>query len=169
MLGVLNGSTAAYSHMVRQRHGHIVNVASVSGLVRMPTYTAYAMTKHAVVGLSTSLRPEAARLGIRVSLVCPGPMNTGLGAAATIVQADRNTLETNARRSESMDPNRAARIVLRGVERNQSAIVFPFTARLIWWAHRIHPVLLAPLDRWFVRTLRSARTEEKHAHAESAG
>jgi NAD(P)-dependent dehydrogenase (short-subunit alcohol dehydrogenase family) len=61
LLGVVYGTTAAYSHMVKQGHGHIVNIASVGGLVPLPTYTAYSTTKHAVVGLSTSMRPEASR------------------------------------------------------------------------------------------------------------
>uniref|UniRef100_Q026V2 Short-chain dehydrogenase/reductase SDR n=1 Tax=Solibacter usitatus (strain Ellin6076) TaxID=234267 RepID=Q026V2_SOLUE len=160
LLGVLYGTTAAYSHMVRQGYGHIVNIASVGGLVPLPTYAAYAATKHAVVGLSTSMRPEASKLGVRITVVCPGTMNTGLGASATILHASREVLESNSRKKQPpMDPGVAAIVILRGVERNQRMIIFPFDARLLWWAHRIQPALLAPLESWFVRTLRAARTE----------
>ncbi|NTV93687.1 MAG: SDR family oxidoreductase, partial [Chlorobiaceae bacterium] len=48
--GVVNGTLAAYSLMVRQRGGHIVNTASLAGLVPAPLLSMYAMTKHAVVG-----------------------------------------------------------------------------------------------------------------------
>ena len=54
--GVIYGTHAAYPIMVKQRFGHIVNVASAAGLVAFPTCTPYATTKHAVVGLSSSLR-----------------------------------------------------------------------------------------------------------------
>ena len=54
----------------------IVNTASLAGLVPSPMLAPYAMTKHAVVGLSVSLRPEAAMHGIRVSALCPGPTET---------------------------------------------------------------------------------------------
>ena len=159
LLGVIYGTTAAYAHMVKQGSGHIVNIASVSGLVPMPTYTAYAATKHAVVGLSTSMRPEASRLGIKISVVCPGTMSTGMGAAARILRASRETLERNSRKKEAMNPAIAARAILRGVEKNERMIVFPFYARLLWWLHRIQPAFLTPLDTWFVKTLRAARTE----------
>jgi hypothetical protein len=58
-----------------------------------------------------------------------------------------------------MDPKAAALLILRGVERNRRMIIFPLHARLLWWAHRIHPALLTPLESWFVKALRAARTE----------
>src|SRR5437899_10675411 len=74
--GVVNGVLAAYPRMIDQGHGHIVNTASGAGLVAPPFVTAYATTKHAVVGLSTGLRAEAALRGVRVSVLCPGSIDT---------------------------------------------------------------------------------------------
>ena len=76
--GVVNGVAAAYPTMVAQRCGHIVNTASTAGLLPVPLLVPYATTKHAVVGLSTSLRIEAAAHGVRVSALCPGPVDTPL-------------------------------------------------------------------------------------------
>ena len=56
---VVHGVVAAYPIMVRQGHGHIVNTASAAGLIPSPATIAYAATKHAVVGLSLTLRAEA--------------------------------------------------------------------------------------------------------------
>ena len=159
LLGVLYGTTCADERMLAQGHGHIVNIASVSGLIPMPIYAAYAATKHAVVGLSTSLRAEAAKLGVKVTVVCPGPLNTGLSAAATLVHASRETLDGRQKKREGMDPA-AARVILRGVGRNKRLIVFPFSARLLWWLHRLHPALLTHLERWVVATFRAARTDK---------
>src|SRR5262245_39734519 len=58
LLGVIYGVQAAYPVMARQGYGHIVNTASLAGLLAYPTNLPYATTKHAVVGLSLSLRPE---------------------------------------------------------------------------------------------------------------
>ena len=53
-------------------------MASMAGLAGLPLLTPYAMTKYAVVGLAQSLRPEAARHGVGVTAVCPGPVETPL-------------------------------------------------------------------------------------------
>ena len=58
--GVVHGVVAAYPIMIRQGHGHIVNTASLAGLLPPPCSPPYGMTKHGVVGLSESLRMEAA-------------------------------------------------------------------------------------------------------------
>ncbi len=76
--GVMNGIAAVYPGMVSQGSGHIVNTASAAGLVPIPLLTPYAMSKHAVVGLSTSLRFEAANYGVRVSALCPSAIDTPL-------------------------------------------------------------------------------------------
>src|SRR5262249_56364016 len=55
--GVMHGVHAAYPIMMQQRSGHIVNTASLAGLLPSPPLTPYAMTKHAVAGLRLSLRP----------------------------------------------------------------------------------------------------------------
>ncbi|MGB8501782.1 SDR family oxidoreductase, partial [Mycobacterium sp.] len=70
--GVVHGIAAAYPVMIRQGHGDIVNTASMAGLVPAGRLTSYAMTKHAVVGLSLALRSEAAARGVDVLVVCPG-------------------------------------------------------------------------------------------------
>jgi NAD(P)-dependent dehydrogenase (short-subunit alcohol dehydrogenase family) len=72
LMGVVYGTHAAYQQMVKQGHGHIVNIASLAGLVPFPTNAPYAASKHAVVGLSLSMRTEGEALGVKVSAVCPG-------------------------------------------------------------------------------------------------
>lgn len=156
LFGVISGTSAAYSVMVKQGFGHIVNTASVAGLISTPTMTPYATTKHAVVGLSTSLRTEAERLGVRVSAVCPGFIQTGIYDAGTFV---KNTKEAFLSQIpfKLMNAREAARKILRGVERNRAIIVFPFYARFLWWLARINPSLLSPLSRKTVNDFRRTR------------
>ena len=76
--GVLHCIDAVYPIMIEQGTGHIVNVGSVAGFLPVPGSAAYAMTKHALTGLTLSLRGEAESFGVEVSLVCPGFIDTPL-------------------------------------------------------------------------------------------
>lgn len=134
-MGVLYGTLAAYDVMRLQGHGHIVNTASIAGLMPAPMLALYAMTKHAVVGLSLSLREEAKVYGVKVSVVCPGIVETSIVGSD---QMRRMKLEDDSpfdmiRKKTPVRPisaERAAEYILRGVERNQPEIVFPLHGRL---------------------------------------
>jgi NAD(P)-dependent dehydrogenase (short-subunit alcohol dehydrogenase family) len=78
--GVINGCKAAIAVMADRGDGHIVNIASTAGKVALPRLATYTATKHAVVGLTDSLRAELKPLGIQVSAIMPVPVNTRLGA-----------------------------------------------------------------------------------------
>ena len=62
---VIYGTTAAYKVMVEQGFGHIINTASISGLIPTPAKVLYNTTKAAVISLSTTLRYEALNLGLK--------------------------------------------------------------------------------------------------------
>src|SRR5258706_9326256 len=124
LLGVIYGIQAAYPFMVQQGHGHIVNIASLAGLLPYPTNLPYATTKHAIVGLSLSLRAEAADLGVKVSVVCPGWVQSGIYAASPILNVRREQVQP-ALPFKLMETDTAARRILVGVARNQPVIVFP--------------------------------------------
>src|ERR1700722_10990736 len=121
--------------MIGQRRGHIVNTASLAWLVPSPGLAAYSMTKHAVVGLSTSLRAEAAAHGVRVSVVCPGVIDTPLldkGNPPDIptVGAMPDGRSMLSQSMGSAYPAAAlADDVLAGVARNRAFIVTPRHAR----------------------------------------
>ena len=142
--GVIHGIRAVYPAFVERRAGHIVNTASLAGLGPSPGMTAYATTKHAVVGLSSSLRAEAAGHGVRVSVVCPGPVATPIFERSPVHGLDRaRLLEQVAARA--MGAERCAQGILRGVERNRAVIVVGKRARLAWWVSRVSPALTVRL------------------------
>ena len=74
--GVVHGIQAVYPIMIQQHSGHIVNTASMAGLVATPGPASYTATKHAVVAISKALRVEAERHGVQVSVLCPGAIRT---------------------------------------------------------------------------------------------
>jgi NAD(P)-dependent dehydrogenase (short-subunit alcohol dehydrogenase family) len=77
LFGVANGIAAFVPRLIEQAQpAHIVNVASMAGLIPLPGFGAYAASKHAVVGLSEVLQLELAPHAIGVSIVCPGMVET---------------------------------------------------------------------------------------------
>jgi NAD(P)-dependent dehydrogenase (short-subunit alcohol dehydrogenase family) len=151
--GLIQGATAAYSRMVRQGSGHIVNVASLAGLSGMALGAPYATSKFGAVGLSLTLRAEGADLGVKVSAVCPAYIQTNIFEAGLYAGTDAKTVRSHIP-FKFVEVNDAARAVLRGVERNQAVIVFPFYARLLWWLTRIHPALAVAVNRRTAREFR---------------
>lgn len=77
--GMINGVQTFLPRMVAHgKGGHIVNTASMSAFVALPTTAIYCTTKYAVRGLSESLRIELEKHDIGVSLLCPGGVNTNI-------------------------------------------------------------------------------------------
>lgn len=74
--GVWNLTKAVVPHMRKAAKGRIVSVTSVGGMVGQPLNDAYCAAKFAVEGMMESLAPIALAMGIRVSVVAPGPVNT---------------------------------------------------------------------------------------------
>lgn len=154
--GVVHGIAAAYPLMVRRGCGHIVNTASLAGLVPVPMEAAYVATKFAVVGLSQALRTEGAALGVRVSAVCPGLVRTPIFASVELLRVDRRELESRIPFT-IVTAEEAARTILRGVERNRGLIVFPLQARILWWLERFLPALSAAFWRRSAADFRTLR------------
>jgi len=153
LMGVVHGTMAAYSVMLHHGSGHIVNTASMAGFLPVPTETAYCTTKFGIMGLSNALRLEAADLGIRVSVVCPGFVETGIFEAGTVLKADMKTLKETIP-VKLMHADDAARVILRGVVRNKAVITLPWYARPYWWLYRLHPAILRP---WGLKAIRDFR------------
>src|SRR5215472_12278939 len=141
--GVVHGVHAAYPVMLRQGHGHIVNTASLAGLVPGPGLAPYTAAKHAVVGLSLSLRAEGASRGVKVSAVCPGFVDTPIFGRVNPdlpqTEAGANAAALARQLGKFYQADALAQDVLRGVERNKALIVAPRSARIAWRMARYAP------------------------------
>jgi short-subunit dehydrogenase len=76
VFGLVACTKAVLPTMMKRNSGHIINIASLAGKIATPKSSAYAATKHAVLGLTNSLRMELAGTDIRVTAVNPGPIKT---------------------------------------------------------------------------------------------
>ena len=81
--------------MIDARWGRIINIASTVARIAYPGISAYATSKHAILGLTRALAMETARLGVTVNAVCPGYVNTEL--------TRENARRLAAKRGESVD------------------------------------------------------------------
>lgn len=159
--GVIYGTINAYRVMVKQGHGHIVNVSSASGLMPQPGNAPYCTCKHGIVGLSLSMRFEGADLGVKVSAVCPGDMKTSVYENLVVMNMPREEVVRVSRRSHfpirQISAEAAAREILRGVSRNQALIVFPAAVRWIWRLYRALPSLIYWISIHRMRMFRELR------------
>jgi NAD(P)-dependent dehydrogenase (short-subunit alcohol dehydrogenase family) len=144
--GVVHGIQAVYPIMIRQRSGHIVNTASMAGLVTTGGQASYSATKHAVVAISKTLRLEAERHGLQVSVLCPGVIRTPILAGgqygrvnlAGVSDGDALKFWEAVR---PMAPDMFAERALRAVLRGDTIIVVPAWWKAWWYLERLSPAL----------------------------
>jgi NADP-dependent 3-hydroxy acid dehydrogenase YdfG len=155
--GVVHGIQAVYPIMIRQHSGHIVNTASMSGLVASPGSVSYTATKYAVVGISKALRVEAERHGVQVSVFCPGAIRTPIltgGKFGRISGISDEELLKSWERLRPMAPEKFAERALRAVLRGDAIIVVPTWWKAFWYLERLSPALSMRLTKVALKRIR---------------
>jgi short-subunit dehydrogenase len=128
--GVVNGCKAFLPTLLREREAHIVNLSSVFGLLAPPGQTAYVASKYAVRGFTESLRLELHHTAVRVSAVHPGGVATNIARSARVgslarelsperIASEKRVIEGTL----TLPPERAAAIIVAGIERNRRRIL----------------------------------------------
>lgn len=148
--GVLSGIDAAYPIFIDQGFGHIVNTASIAGLIPCPGLVAYSASKHAVVGLSTGLREEAERYGVKVSVVCPGFVKTNIVEHGV---SHGSSAEKIIKSVPWTDVGDCARDILKGVAKNKAVIVVTRHGKVLTNINRYAPTASA----WLKKSLSALR------------
>src|SRR4051794_39164188 len=146
--GVVHGVQAAYPVMARQRSGSVVNTASVAGLTGVPFLAPYVAVKHAVVGMSLSLREEAKAHKVNVTVVCPGWTDTPILDSTgpddlpkpTLLEEGGGAREIAEKMGKLYSPDALAQDILRGIDRKKAMVVAPRQARFAWRMNRLSPV-----------------------------
>jgi NADP-dependent 3-hydroxy acid dehydrogenase YdfG len=144
LLGVVHGIQTVYPIMIKQRSGHIVNTASMAGLITTVSQASYAATKHAVVALSKTLRLEAERHGVQVSVLCPGVIRTPIITGGVYGRNDTVSDEELVKSADTlrpMAPDKFAERALHAVLRGDAIIVVPAWWKALWYLERLSPAL----------------------------
>lgn len=149
--GVVNGTKAFLPHLKASGNGHVVNVSSVFGLFAQPGMSAYNATKYAVRGFTESLRQELDMEGSGVSASCvhPGGIKTNIAKTARMNESmAKVTGQAPDKAREQFNdqllrttPEKAAQVILRGVQRDSRRILIGTDAHAIDVMLRLAPVL----------------------------
>ncbi len=133
--GTRNTVSAILPFMKQKGGGHIVNIASVAGLIGMYGYSLYCTSKYAIVGFSECLRSELKRFNINVTLICPPEVKT------PFIEEEAKTLPPEARIVKNLagllTPEQAAKAIVRGIKGRKFLFVPGLMAKSLLFWHRI--------------------------------
>lgn len=151
-LGSVYPTYYALPHLRRSR-GRLVGVASMTGLIGVPTRTGYAAAKHAAVGFFDSLRIELADEGVSVTVVCPDFVVSEIQKRA--LGADGRPLGANPMAgSRIMTAEQCASLMIPAIERRERMLITSRRGRLARWLQLVAPGVV---DRMAARAIREKR------------
>jgi NAD(P)-dependent dehydrogenase (short-subunit alcohol dehydrogenase family) len=132
LFGAVRGTRAFTPLFKRQRSGHVVNVASLAGLVHPAGMAPYNAVKAAVVALTETTGHELAAHGVRASAVCPSYFRTNLMASMTGADEAVGAVVRRLVESSPLTADDIAAEVLAGIDRGEELIVPDQPARDAW-------------------------------------
>ena len=153
VMGVVYGCRYFLPAMIeRGQGGHVVNMASAAGLIGQPGMSTYCATKHAVVGLSASMRYELSGHGIGVTTICPGYVQTPiLNNLKLVGKLDTPKVKDKVAgdmRKNNLTAEQVAQRTLKAIRKNEAFATIGRDAKAAWLGHRFTPGLI---DRMFSR------------------
>ncbi|MBL7163493.1 MAG: SDR family oxidoreductase [Anaerolineales bacterium] len=136
--GVIQTTRMVLPHMIERRSGHIINMASIAGLIATPIYSIYAATKFGVRGFTEALRREVSIWGINVSGIYPGSVITEFQQHMGV---DRKT-GLSTPRFMQLTAQDVARTVYRVAQRPRRMVIIPWFMRGTYWLNLFWPGLM---------------------------
>ena len=127
LMGVVHGSTIFGNHMAERGSGQIVNTASIGGWAPDPNCAPYTTSKFAVVGFSEALRRDLEPEGIGVTILCPGPVATGMAKADRLRPESAGPSSATSLAAEpvmavGMPPDDVGDLVIDGIRENATYV-----------------------------------------------
>lgn len=132
----------AFLPQLKARHGELVNISSLFGLIGVAQQTAYCSSKFAIRGFSESLRQELKGTGVQVVSVHPGGINTNIAKSAGFdeLQDQREEMLQNLHKTGLvMPPPKAADIIIRGVKKRKPRVLVGNDAKIMSFLQRLFP------------------------------
>ena len=147
--------------LMARPEAHVLNVASICGLVAGGRFLAYHVSKFGLVGFSEGLRMEFARHGVGVSVLCPGVVSTNF--FRTTPCGSRRKSTPTPPRWISTTPERCAAKAIRAIYRNKPLVLVTPLAYLLYYIKRFAPGLFEVVngvERWKGRKKKLAATDK---------
>lgn len=140
MWGVYHGVRAFLPSLRARPEAAIVNMCSLAGLVGLPTYIPYVMSKFAVRGLSESLQSELSKTNISVLAVFPGGVKTNIIKNAPDLQPEKKeAAHNNFTKTATLTADDAAHRILQAVQRRKKRLILGADAKFVLAICRLFP------------------------------
>jgi short-subunit dehydrogenase len=133
--GLIQTTRAVLPHMIERRHGHIINMSSIAGLVGTPTFSVYSASKSSVRGFGEALRREVSKYGIFVSAIYAGAVATEFAQHSGVT----GKVGISTPKKLALTAEDVARTVLRMLDRPRRAVIIPGPMRIVVWANMLFP------------------------------
>lgn len=157
LLGVLRCTHCFLPAMMKRRSGHIVNIASVGGIVPITPCATYGAAKYGMVGISSMLQYELKSYNIHIHLVCPGKVKTDF--------FNHETFRNRTLRSEMekyVPIEKVSKMIMNAVKKNRFYTVIPWSFRVQVWIKNVFPFLVEPyFKKVMLDRIRLVRLDEE--------
>ncbi len=142
--GVIYGCMFFLPHLKKAGEAHIINTSSMAGFMGMPTQVTYGATKAAVKSMSETMWHDLAPDNIRVTCVHPGAIKTNIMQAHMDKAGDPERFKAIAEKTDrmAMPVDKAARIIVRAVEKNKMRVLVGRDAYILEFLKRLMPVTI---------------------------
>lgn len=139
--GIVRGCKVFVPMMKRQQSGHIVNIASLAGLMNAPVMGSYNVTKAGVVSLSETLRHELSPHGIHCTVVCPGFFRTNLHESMRSPEPGMVEMVDKLLSSDELTAPQIADMIKQAVAKQTFLLIPHKSGRRAWFIKRFVPAL----------------------------
>jgi short-subunit dehydrogenase len=148
LVAVIECSQAVLPAMIAQRSGHIINVASIAGLVGLPESSVYCATKAGVIAFSEALRREVRPYGIHVTAFCPGFVATNFSPRLRRI---REGHPDTRRLSGVMTADYVAGKIADTIRHPRRRVIIPPGWGALAWIAETFPWLTDAMLGWFLK------------------
>lgn len=139
LYGVIYMTKAFLPHLLKRPAAHIVNVSSMGGFFPVPGQTLYGASKAAVKLLTEGLYSELMETNVKVTIVFPGAVATNITQNSGVAINMGSESSASERRFPTTSPEKAAEIILNGMERDQFQVYVGNDARFMNLLYRLNP------------------------------
>ena len=138
--GTLHMTRAFLPHMLKHNESYLANVSSMGGFLPVPGQSVYGASKAAVKLLTEGLYAELLDTPVHVSVIFPGSTNTNITKNSGVTVPNAANIDTKKLQSSTLAADKAAEIILNGIEKNKPQIFTGKDSRFMNRLYRLNPV-----------------------------
>lgn len=139
LFGTLYMIKAFLPHLLARPEAHITNVSSMGGFLPVPGQTIYGAAKVAVKLLTEGLSSELLGTNVRVTVVFPGAIGTNIAVNSGVMDSLQASGDLKESAAKVLAPDKAARIIIEGIEQNRYRVLVGSDARFMDAVYRLNP------------------------------